>query len=86
MGGYEKMGTDIEKSIQQDDGKSMNIGMIKVEKANNILDRTISQMIIDSTNENDEPLKIIDPIFDSKQNIEHLNVDDSLILKLAYMK
>ena len=37
--------------------------------------------------ENDEPLRLLEnPIFDSNTPIERINVDDSIILKLAYSK
>ena len=53
----------------------------------NVLDKVIFQMIIDSKNKNDEPLRLLEkPIFPSDVPIERLNIDDSIVLKLAYKR
>lgn len=62
------------------------IGEIDTSIINNKLDRTISQMLADAKEYNDDKLHTIKPIFDSKREIEHLNIPDSIILKLLYMK
>ena len=57
------------------------------EGIDNVLDKAIFQMIIDSKNENDEPLRMLEkPIFQSDAPIERLNIDDALVLKLAYKR
>lgn len=54
---------------------------------NNNLDRTILQILKDAKNENDEPLRMLEKsLFDPNTVIERLDIADSIILKLAYMK
>lgn len=54
---------------------------------NNNLDRAILQILKDAKNENDEPLRMLEKsLFDPNTVIERLDIADSIILKLAYMK
>lgn len=82
MEGYGKVGPDLTK-------KMTRLGLAIDEHSEGILqnniDRAIFQTLHDSELENDEPLRVLEkPLFDSKKSVERLDVEDSIILKLAY--
>jgi hypothetical protein len=77
MEGNGKMSTNLEYiKSQLDEESKVNI--------QNLLDRVLLTILLDSKKHNDESLKIIEPIFDSKQEIDKINVDDRTLMKLAY--
>ena len=53
----------------------------------NIFDRVIVQMLTDSKNENDEHLHVLPrSLFDPAGKIARLDVEDSVILSIMYIK
>ena len=97
MEGVEKMEDSLDKPYSQKEGPgqetqepaTMEIPFSAESASNtkNILDRVMIQMLIDSKNENDETLRILpQPVFDLTRKIDMLDVKDSTILKIMYLK
>ena len=54
---------------------------------NNTLDMVLYQILEDAKNENDEPFRLLEKnIFDPSSPVEKLKIDDSIILRLAYLQ
>ena len=80
------MSINLEKNQKQIDVLKIMLDET-IQKDINILDRSIMQMILDSRNENDESLRMLEKsLFNSESPIEQLNVEDSLVLKLVYQR
>ena len=80
-------GRDSEQTASESNTMKLSVGEEYVPHAKNILDRMIIQMLIDSKDENDEPLRMLSQsLFDPARKIERLNVDDSVILNIMYIK
>lgn len=65
----------------------INVSLDDMGHVFNNFDKVFLSILLDSIEHNDEPFQIIKKqIFDPEQQIEELDVKDSVVLRLAYMK
>ena len=77
----------MSSAVMPDHGQGIDLDKESKDDVKNLFDKVMSTILVDSRYENDEPLRILKkPPFDSSREIERLDVDDSIILRLMYLK
>ena len=75
------------RTASESNTMKLSVGEESIPDIKNIFDRVIVQMLTDSKNENDEPLHVLPrSLFDPAGKIERLDVEDSVILRIMYIK